>query len=183
MNMDSEKLNQDRPPEEPEMPERAQSPELPQTPKTPETAQDRLTRRISVVIAALFVAVLTVCGVLVFAIPSKSYSENENRDLAQFPVPNGESLLSGEWQEKLADFLTDQFPARDLFTASASAVTRLVGIRDVGGAYIGKDGYYFEMTTEQKFERARYQNNLLRIEKFAETYPSLPHGLYGKNAR
>ena len=131
------------------------------------------TGRIYLCVAVLFVLVLTVMGTLIFALPHKTYSENENRELKQFPAPKWSTILCGEWQGKLADFLTDQFPGRDYLTAASSAVLRGAGIRDISGAFVGKDGYYFEMTTEQAFDRERFRMNLLSIERFAKAYPEI----------
>lgn len=127
-----------------------------------------------IAVIALFLGLLTLCGVLVFAVPARSFSENENRKLAEFPEFHQNEVVSGKWQENLNDFLTDQFPLRDTLTAVSSALTRLVGIRDMNGAYIGKDGYYFELVTERGFPRDRYQNNLRHLEAFAMAHPDLP---------
>lgn len=59
------------------------------------------TGRIYLCVAVLFVLVLTVMGTLIFALPHKTYSENENRELKQFPAPKWSTILSGEWQESL----------------------------------------------------------------------------------
>lgn len=55
-----------------------------------------------------------------------------------------DSILDGSFQNKITDYISDQFPARDTWTQLGSQVKKLAGFKDIGGAYLGSDGYYME---------------------------------------
>lgn len=117
--------------------------------------------------AALFVAVLVLGGVLTVALPQNTFSENENRYLQTTPEVSGEAILDGSFQSELDAYMNDQFPFRDMWTAIGSAVKKLTGRKDIGGAFLGKDGYYFEKVTDADIDRARFLRNLRLVDAFA----------------
>ena len=79
-------------------------------------------------------------------------------------------ILSGEFQQQLMDYTSDQMPGRDLLTASATAVKKLSGRKDIGGAYIGRDGFYFDKKLDKDMNFKRYERNLKKIENIALKY-------------
>lgn len=54
----------------------------------------------------------------------------------------------------------------------ATALQHTAGFRDIGGVYLGKDGYYFERILDSHLSASRYQNNLRYLEQFANIYGS-----------
>lgn len=121
--------------------------------------------------AVLFTAVLVVGGVLTVALPDRTFSENENRFLQKTPSVSGEAILDGTFQEELDAYMNDQFPLRDMWTLIGSAFKKATGRKDIGGAYLGKDGYYFEKVTENDMDMARYRRNLRLVDEFAAQHP------------
>ncbi len=54
-------------------------------------------------------------AILLFVLPDKSFSAEENRSLATFPEFTKESFFSGEFGEEFGDYMADQFPLRNFF--------------------------------------------------------------------
>ena len=83
-------------------------PKILRTPKT-----DRAT----VLLFALLVFGLTLFGIVM---PDRDFSEGENRNLASFPAFSVKTVMNGDFQQGLSDYLSDQFPLRS-FCVSARA--------------------------------------------------------------
>lgn len=128
-------------------------------------------KKLYVIFIALFALLITVPAVWVFASEDISFSDNENRMLQTAPELNGQTVLSGKFQNELNEYITDQFPARDTWTALGSRIKMLSGMKDIGGAYIGEDGYYFEMIPDSSVDEAKYLQNLALVQSFAERNP------------
>ena len=122
----------------------------------------------------LFIYIFTACliagGISVFAGADRSFSENENRYLTKLSDVLSADILSGEFQRQLMSYTSDQMPGRDLLTASATAVKKLSGRKDIGGAYIGRDGFYFDKKLDKDINFKRYERNLKKIENIALKY-------------
>lgn len=81
----------------------------------------RITHIISIV---LFMAILFGFSVAFVALPDKTYSENENRNLQTFPEITWDRLMDGSFSSDINVYFADQFPLRDLFV-SAKALSEL----------------------------------------------------------
>lgn len=118
----------------------------------------------------LTILVFTLNGILLFALPQRTYSENENRYLTTFQTPSVSSFFDTSMQQNLTDGANDQFAGRDLWMKFATTLQRAAGLQDIGGVYFGKNGYYFERVLDSHLSQARYSNNLRCIEQFAQSY-------------
>lgn len=103
----------------------------------------------------LFLAFLFLFGALIFIIPDKTFSEQENRQLQTFPniqsdfngsfierVQAGKFLdkyLSGDFSEDISDYYADQFPARDFFVGLKGAVEIAMLKGENNGVVLGKN--------------------------------------------
>lgn len=92
----------------------------------------------------LFSAVLLIFWVINAAMPQKAFSDNENRTLAQFPIPSAESILSGDFMADFESYSTDQFIGRDFFITVKAGTERAVGKKENNGVYFGKDSYLIQ---------------------------------------
>lgn len=110
--------------------------------------------------AGCFVAL----GLLTLILPKKDFSQNENRVLEQFPSFSWDTVFDGEYQSDLETAVSDQFPERDRLTAVASLGERVVGLKDVGKVYLGKDNYYLSKVTDDEIDMFRYMENLRYVE-------------------
>lgn len=119
----------------------------------------------------LTAGILIFLGGLTVFLPQKEFSENENRILAHFPQFTWSQFMSGDYQEKLEDAVDDQTVCRDRLTAMATFSQRMLGYRDIGGVYLGKDRYYLTKTTDEDVDMFRYMENLRYVEYLSEKYP------------
>ena len=112
----------------------------------------------------LIIGGLFTLGITMFIRPAKHFSENENRVLQQIPTFSLNSFVQGQYQEKLEKGADDQFPGRDGLTATASICKRMMGQKDIGDTYLGKDHYYLAKKTEDSIDMFRYMENLRYVE-------------------
>lgn len=80
-------------------------------------------------------------------IPDRIYSDWEKRLLAQKPELTVSSVLDGSYGTSYEEWLTDQFPGRELWVSIKTRCELLLGKKEINGIYIGQDGYLF---TENK---------------------------------
>lgn len=123
-------------------------------------------KKIYITFIALFLAVIVLPAAFVFLGEDKSFSDNENRMLQTAPELRGDDVLSGRFQEKLTDYMSDQFPARDVWTELGTRLKKAAGFRDIGGAYLGSDGYYMEKITPEDIDERKFESNLALINDF-----------------
>ena len=112
----------------------------------------------------LIIGGLFTLGITMFIRPAKHFSEKENRVLQQIPTFSLNSFVQGQYQEKLEKGADDQFPGRDGLTATASICKRMMGQKDIGDTYLGKDHYYLAKKTEDSIDMFRYMENLRYVE-------------------
>ncbi|MGN0733681.1 MAG: DHHW family protein [Emergencia sp.] len=117
-----------------------------------------------------FTALLAFTGVSVFAGGDQSFSDNENRQLTVFSDVAGADVLSGGFQSELTSYSNDQIPGRDLCMETATFLKKIAGRKDIGGAYIGEDGFYFNKKLNKDINLQRYEKNLKKVENIAERY-------------
>lgn len=108
-----------------------------------------------------------ISGILLFFLPQRTYSENENRYLTTFQKPSFSSFMDASMQENLTKGADDQFFLRDFWMECATAVQKGIGFKDAGGVYFGRDGYYLERMLDSDLSKSRYANNLRYLEQFA----------------
>lgn len=94
---------------------------------------------------------LLLLGVVTLVLPAKSFSESENRPLAQMPAVNGETVQTGTFQSGLSDYLSDQFPLRSMWMKLHTGMQKRMGKKEIGGVYVGKEHYYFKAFTDEDY--------------------------------
>lgn len=118
------------------------------------------------------VYILIACiTILSLAIPDRTFSESENRTLAQAPKVSAASLRSGAFFSDLSQYLQDQLAGRDGWMSARLQEEKLVGRRQAGDVYLGRGNYLLESPVtpdQQKIERSTAM-----IKAFAEAYPNL----------
>ncbi len=73
-----------------------------------------------------FIFVLCLGFLMHIITPAKVKSEEENRNLAQFPVFTWEKIVKGKISNELEEWFTDQFPARNALVNSGNVVKSFV---------------------------------------------------------
>lgn len=113
----------------------------------------------------LFAAFIAVFAIAFWILPDRDMSEEENRALAQFPEISVQSVVSGEFTEKFASYMADQFPLRDQFVAVKAASELALGKRENNSIFVLGDtlAERFDTVDSENFER-----NITAIDAFVE---------------
>ena len=120
------------------------------------------------------VLILGIAAVNLF-IPSREFSENENRPLEQMPKVSVDMVISGQFTSKFDTYANDQFVFRDgwvgLKTLSQLALLK----KDNQRVFFGKGGYLFEV--ESKTDDEKLKKNAQAVSAFMKElksrYPSV----------
>lgn len=112
---------------------------------------------------ALFVVFIAAFALTFWILPDRDMSEEENRALEQFPEISVEKLVSGEFTEKFAAYMADQFPLRDQFVGVKAASEIVLGKRENNSVFILGDtlAERFDTVSETNFDR-----NITAIDAF-----------------
>ncbi len=106
--------------------------------------------------------------------PDKEFSEKENRFLETRPDIYLDDILSGDFQRSYEDYINDQFFLRDEMVGLSVDLQKLLGKRDINGAYLGSEGYLLERYTDEDFKPELLEDNpqLLAgfLNRMTETY-------------
>ena len=113
----------------------------------------------------LFVAFLGGFLLLNVALPDKTFSDMENRNLAGKPALSLQGVLSGQFESDAESYVTDQFALRDHWIALKAYAERLLGKRENNGVYICSDTL-IERIDEPDVDRLAA--NLSAVNRFAE---------------
>ena len=104
----------------------------------------RLRRRAEVLTVSLITAFILCFSVWCLVSPKQTFSENENRALASWPVYSFVALKDGSYMSGIQSYLSDHFPLRDPFMTLKTKYEMLTGREEINGIYLAKDGYYIE---------------------------------------
>lgn len=125
-------------------------------------------RKCRIAITILFAAFLAVISGGSLVQKDREFSPNENRYLEGVPKFSWERVMSGEFQEKLEKYLRDQILGRDAWITAKTAVQKTMGKTDIGGAYLGRDGYDFEKITPEDVDEEQVKRNIVAVHDFFE---------------
>ena len=125
-------------------------------------------KKIKSIFIIIVFAALAVPGLVIWLSPDKTYSANENRYLQTRPEFSWEKVFSGDLQDELTDFASDQFFKRDFWTETATIIKKGAGYDDIGGVFLGKDHYYFEKVEDKDISPSRFSQNLSFVNKFIQ---------------
>lgn len=121
-------------------------------------------KKSDIILSVLFIIFVFGFGILFIALPDTDFSESENRILAKAPEIKLKSITDGSFESGFENYITDQFPFRDFFVRSNTAVSMYALFkRDINGVYIGKDGFLFEKFENIDKDRMDKQINALSV--------------------
>lgn len=92
----------------------------------------------------MFLGILLVVCALNLVWPDREFSESENRMLEQRPELSLSGVESGRYMEQYETYQADQIAGRDLWVQLKTHADLLMGKRESGGVFKGKDGYLLE---------------------------------------
>ena len=97
-----------------------------------------------------------------FFLPSKGFSERENRYLAPLPKLSVRTITDGSFMEDIKDYVSDHFPFRDLWIGINTRVGLMRGKTLINGVYFADDDYLIE-----KYEPS---GNMQKIAKVVNNF-------------
>lgn len=97
-----------------------------------------------------FICIFAVADLIV---PAKTFSENENKALAQMPKLTFSSLVSGDFASDYEEYVCDQFLLRDSWITVKSVSEYLLMKTENNGVVYGADGYEFVKLLHTDTER------------------------------
>ncbi len=125
----------------------------------------KLFKNILIPVFTLFIFSLLI---LFFVLPKQEKSVNEKRVLAEKPDFTFSEIISGEFSEKLENYLSDHFPFRDLFVGINAYWDYLTFNNGSNGVYLCKDGYLIAEQIDIDLNKAKSNINVLN--NFAKRY-------------
>lgn len=97
--------------------------------------------------------------------PDKTFSDNENRALAQIPKASLKSIADGSFTSEFENYAQDQLICRDAFMRLKTRTDMAEGKKDNGSVYFGKDGCLFAI---EKIDDKQLEKNIGHLKKFLE---------------
>ena len=135
----------------------------------------RIPDMLTIITGALIILALSIA---MFIIPDETFSEQENRNLQQFPAISTKSenkfldrLVNGKFTSEMAKYYSDQFPFRNTFVGlkGIAEIAILKGEND--DIILGKDDYLITkdpITKDFNEARAILSQNIDGISEFAD---------------
>ena len=119
------------------------------------------------IISILFLFIVFGFFVVSFFIPDKEFSYNENRNLAQKPILNIETIFDGSFMTNFESYVTDQVYLRDEFVTFSTKIKLLLGQKEINGVYFS-DGYLVEKFKDSDIDNTLLTNTIGFITTFLE---------------
>ncbi len=119
-------------------------------------------------LTALLLGSVVLFVVLGLCIKDRTFSETENRNLAQAPEFSWAALSEGTYLSDLSAYVADQFPGRDMWMSVNLWYQKLLGSKESGGVYLCEDDYLMQLPGEPNQEQL--ERNLAAMETFAQKY-------------
>lgn len=123
-------------------------------------------RKTNLAVTIIFILFITAVPGISLAMPDREFSPNENRYLAEPPKPAMDKIQFGEFQDGLEEYLKDQLCFRDEWITAKTAIQKACNNTDIGGAYVGKDGYDFEKITPEDVDEKQVAKNIRMVEDY-----------------
>lgn len=118
-----------------------------------------------------FMIIWVMLILLNFIIKPNEFSEIENRYLSKIPKFEVETLVSGEYSEKLDTYINDHFIFRPFFVGLKTEWEKLLGKKENNSIYFGKNQYLIEKYDEPDFNKI--DKIIQTIEKFNKENSSI----------
>ena len=126
-------------------------------------------KKVRIIIIIVFIGFFVLITGASLIIKDREFSPNENRYLAETPELSWDNILSGKFQDGLEDYLRDQVCFRDGWITVKTGIQKACGDTDIGGAYVGKDGYDFEKITPEDVDEKQVDRNIKAVEDYFMT--------------
>jgi len=116
-----------------------------------------------------FLTILFSLLALFIILPSRTFSDTENRKLHQLPQMTWDKIWSKTFSSQAETYFTDQFPYRESWVWAKSILEQSRLQQENNGIYRGKDGYLLEKFGEP--DKEKLQQYAGAIKEFSEKNP------------
>jgi hypothetical protein len=106
------------------------------------------------------------------ATPSKVFSENENRYLAEMPKFTIDKFVSGEYMNGIDEYLNDQFIIRDQWIGLKVILERAILKQEINSVYFANDDYLIEKHNYIDVSEEQADKNRDYLIEFINKYSS-----------
>jgi hypothetical protein len=118
--------------------------------------------------AIIFIGIVLLIPILSILQPFQTYSPQENRTLAIFPVLSYDDYMNRNFMTGFEDFISDHFYARNMWVDSKSMLEYIRGKRDNQGVYIGYDKQLFQIV--DPIDKSKEDTAVSSINIFAKRF-------------
>ncbi len=119
-------------------------------------------------VAQIVIGIMAAVFVLNLFLPSRGFSANENRSLAQRPKITLSGIRDGSFFTDFADYYADQFLLRDLWMSIKFHADYLMNQREFSGVYVGSDGYL--LASPEKPDKEATSKTIAAMNAFAKEF-------------
>ena len=120
----------------------------------------------NIIVILIFAAFILVFAIGSLILPDKSFSAAENRELQQKPEFTWTAVLSGDYEEELLNYTSDQIIGRNFWVSARTGAKLAMGSRDVNGVYFCSGGRLVEKITQADIDSEIYKKNLAAVKTF-----------------
>ena len=110
-------------------------------------------------------------SLLTFALPKRSFSDRENRKLADAPSVSAAALADGSFSRGAERWFADHFFSRDFWITLQLKYLTALGEKENGGVWLGKDDSLFLIP--QTPDQETLSRNLTAMDAFAAAHGNL----------
>ncbi len=121
----------------------------------------------------LLLCVTAFLGVFTLLHEKRDFSETENRKLAAFPRFSVSALFDGSYADGLENWFNDAVGGRDMWLTLNLKFKTILGQRENGGVYLGKNRQLYLIPEEPDSESVR--RNLNAIAAFTAAHGDINH--------
>ncbi|MDO5574012.1 MAG: DHHW family protein [bacterium] len=119
-------------------------------------------KKIIIGILIIWIFGMSLIGLLM---PKRTFSEMENRYLAELPAISFSSIADGSFEEKFEVWLNDHFAMRDYFVRLSKIKTYALGVREFGDVYYAEDD---TLLRKLSVNRERLDKNNAALIQYAD---------------
>lgn len=116
----------------------------------------------------LFFALLILLPLLTLLIPKKTFSENENRYLATFPLPTLKTIADKSFMNNVETYLSDHFVMREQWIQFKNQLDILSNKKEINNVYLTKKRLIEHQTV--KANDTQWQTNIAAMNSFVSKY-------------
>ena len=117
-----------------------------------------------IILISCIVTVVTLSSAFIF-LPQRQFSSAENRNLKSKPTLSMSNVMSGRYTVDLGEYISDHFPAREVFVTTKAYTELLLGKHENNGIIYGKN----DTLIDKSNVGGRLEENLNIVKQFEKS--------------